>query len=328
MKIAKYYIYIFISLIAVLIIAANAGTLLLANQQNGKQINKIQQDYNSKISALQKQISGLQGQVTSINKQNAASAISTQELSNRQAAEQNSQTQSVTNTVSKVVPAVVSVIISQDVPQYTVQYENPFGDDPAFQNFGIQVPVYTPTGKTTSQEVGAGSGFLITSNGYILTNKHVVANTSDSYTVLLSTGKQQTATVIYRDPTNDIAIIKINGSGYPTVNLGDSSTLQLAQTVIAIGNALGQYNNSVSLGIVSGLNRTVQASDESGNTETLNGIIQTGAAINPGNSGGPLVDLNGNVVGINVATTQGANNISFSIPINMVKSIIKSEIGI
>jgi serine protease Do len=324
MKITKYFIHILVILMALLIIATNAGILFLYAQN----INKVQTDFNDKIAALQKEVSGLQGQVTSINKQNAAAAISVKELANRQIVEQKSQTQSVTDTVSKAVPAVVSIIITQNVPQYQVQYENPFGDDPLFQNFGMQIPVYTPTGKTASQEVGAGSGFIITSNGYILTNKHVVYDDSDSYTVLLSNGKQQLAKVIYKDPQNDIAIIKIDGNNFPTVKLGDSGTLQLGQTVVAIGNALGQYNNSVSMGIISGLNRTIQASSENGTVETLNGVIQTDAAINPGNSGGPLVDLNGDVIGIDVATAQGANNVSFSIPINTVKGIIKSAIGV
>ena len=154
-----------------------------------------------------------------------------------------------------------------------------------------------------------------------------MANDSDSYTVLLSTGKQQTAKVVYKDPNNDIAIVKISGSGYPVVTLGESGGLKLGDTVIAIGNALGQYNNSVSVGVVSGLNRTIQASDPNGASETLNGVIQTDAAINPGNSGGPLLDLNGNVMGINVATVQGSNSIGFSIPVNGVKSIAQSVIG-
>jgi S1-C subfamily serine protease len=221
----------------------------------------------------------------------------------------------------------VSIVISQDVPQYKVVYENPFGDDPFFQNVGMQVPVYEPTGQTQSQEVGAGSGYIITSDGYIITNKHVVPSDQDSYTVLLQSGKQETAQVVYRDPNNDLAIVKISGSKFPAISFDDSNSLQLGQTVIAIGNALGQYNNSVSLGVISGLNRTISASDENGNAETLTGVLQTDAAINLGNSGGPLLDLNGNAVGINVATVQGSNNISFSIPSNMVKSIIKSAIG-
>ncbi|MFI5205462.1 MAG: S1C family serine protease, partial [Candidatus Paceibacterales bacterium] len=148
------------------------------------------------------------------------------------------------------------------------------------------------------------------------------------YTVTLASGATQTARIIYKDPQNDVAIIKIDGSGYPTLTLGDSDGLQLGQPIITIGNALGQFSNSVSLGIVSGLNRTINASDSLGNVETLNGVIQTDAAINPGNSGGPLLDLNGNVVGINVAMAQGSNSISFSLPINPIKTITKSQVGI
>jgi serine protease Do len=153
-----------------------------------------------------------------------------------------------------------------------------------------------------------------------------VADTSASYTVLLNNGKQEAATIVYRDTTDDVAIAKINGNNYKALRFAESKNLQLGQTVIAIGNALGQYNNSVSIGIISGLNRQIQASDNSGSSETLAGVIQTDAAINPGNSGGPLLDLNGNAVGINVATVQGSNNISFSIPADRVKAIIKKAI--
>lgn len=325
MKNKKYFI-------TILIIAGLFASIFYLGLKNislyRERVKNTEQDYNNKIAALQKQISGLQEQITDINKQNAAAALSAKEIANRQIVKQKSEQQLVTDTVSKIVPSVVSVVITKDIPQYQIQYRNPFGDDPFFQNFGIRIPIYVPTGSSKPQKVGAGSGFLITSDGYILTNRHVVSDNTASYTVLLSSGQQQTAKVIYKDPQNDVAIIKINGGSYPKVNLGDSGALQLGQTVIAIGNALGQYNNSVSLGIISGLNRIIQASGAAGTIETLSGVIQTDAAINPGNSGGPLVDINGNVVGINVATTQGANNISFSIPINTVKNILKQEIGI
>ena len=325
MKLKKYFIYVFMPVL----LLSNVVLCALAFSVYKNHMKDMTQDYNNKVLALQKQISGLQGQVTDVTNQNAATALSTKELENRQAVEEQGTQKNVTNTVSKVIPAVVSVIISKNVPQYQIQYENPFGDDPFFQNFGAQIPVYVPTGTTKPQEVGAGSGFIITSNGYILTNKHVVSDSAASYTVLLSTGKQETAKVVYRDPTNDIAVIKIDGTNFPTVSLGSSESMELGETVIAIGNALGQYNNSVSMGIISGLNRTIEASDQStGASETLNGVIQTDAAINPGNSGGPLVDLSGNVIGINVATVQGSNNISFSIPINIVKNAIKSVVNL
>ena len=310
-----------ITLIVLLIIIGDGVTYLAYQRQSAQ--NAI---FSLQTVTLQSQLVNLQSQISALNKQNAAAAISLQEVANRQVVQQKSQSQLVTTATAKVVPAVVSVVISQNVPQYKIVYENPFGNDPFFQNVGMQIPVYQQTGGTKSQEVGAGSGFIINQNGYILTNKHVVSTDNASYTVLLSTGKQKVAKVIYRDPKNDIAIIKIDSTGLPNVSLGDSGSVQLGQTVIAIGNALGKYNNSVSVGVISGLNRTIQASDANGNAETLAGVIQTDAAINPGNSGGPLVDLNGNIVGINVATVQGSNNIGFAIPIDEVKNAVNSVI--
>lgn len=249
----------------------------------------------------------------------------TSELARRQAIKEKSQDQLLQEAVAKVTPAVVSIVISKDVPKLEVRYVNPFGDDPFFQNFNIQVPVYRQIG-TENQKVGAGSGFLVRQNGYIVTNKHVVEDTSATYTVLLSDGKQKSATVVWRDSINDIAVVKITGSGFPTVPLGNSDSLKLGQSVFAIGNALGEYNNSVSVGIISGLNRSVQAQSQNG-IETLREIIQTDAAINPGNSGGPLVDLEGNAVGVNVAMVQGSQSIGFSIPINKIKSAL-SKLGL
>jgi serine protease Do len=272
----------------------------------------------------------LESDIQAINKaiqqEGTISTSSKQELQesvNRSNVIANSQASSLTAAVAEVAPAVVSIVVSQDVPQLQVTYVDPFGNDPFFQgSSGFQIPEYTQTGSTTRQEVAAGTGFLIRSDGYILTNKHVVAEQDAYYTVLLSTGKQEQAKVVYRDPNNDVAIVKIDGSGYPVATFGDSSALQLGETVAAIGNALGKYNNSVSVGVISGLDRTIEASDENGNSEQLSGVIQTDAAINPGNSGGPLFDLSGKVVGVNVATTQGANNVSFSIPINEISGIV------
>ncbi len=290
---------------------------------------KAQKDVNGKILALQKQISGL-GNVMSAQNSSTLASLATlpqQEVNNRQVIQQKSQDQELTDAVAKVTPSVVSIVISKNVPQYQVVYVNPFGDDPFFQNSGIQIPEYQPTGSSTPQVVGAGTGFLISSDGYILTNKHVVADDQATYTALLSNGKQKPAKVIFKDPGNDLAIVKIDGGGYSPVSLGDSGSLKLGQSVFAVGNALGQYNNSVSVGVISGLNRSIQASGSQLGTEQLAGVIQTDAAINPGNSGGPLADLNGEVVGVNVATVQGSNNISFSIPINEVKQTIKFVLG-
>ncbi|MBU6231132.1 MAG: trypsin-like peptidase domain-containing protein [Patescibacteria group bacterium] len=236
-----------------------------------------------------------------------------------------SQDQLLTTAVADTAPAVVSVVISKDVPNLQVAYMNPFGSDPAFQGFGFQVPVWVQKGSTL-QKIGAGTGFLISHDGYILTNRHVVEDVSASYTVLLSNGDQKPASVVYRDPNNDLAVIKIDGY-YPTIaSFGDSSSLKLGQTVVAIGNALGEYSNSVSVGIISGLNRTIQASDTNGSTESLDGVIQTDASINPGNSGGPLIDLAGHVVGVNVATVYGSSNISFAIPTKEIMRVIAGYI--
>lgn len=229
---------------------------------------------------------------------------------------------SITSVVSRVSPAVVSVVISKDIPQLEVVYQNPFGDDPFFQDFGFRVPVYRQKG-SVRKKVGAGTGFLISSDGTIVTNKHVVYDQDADYTVLLSTGDQKKARVLYRDSELDIAIVKIDGSAYPFVGLGNSDAAQLGAEVIAIGNALGEYNNSVSRGIISGLNRTVTAQGQGIGEEELKGVIQTDAAINPGNSGGPLVTRDGKVIGVNVATVLGSNNISFAIPSNRVKNIVR-----
>ena len=278
--------------------------------------------YDSKISGLETKVLHLQN-VVAQNQKTTSDQIA--QNSHIQEIHQKSQDQLLTDAVSKTAASVVSVVISKDVPKLSVTYQNPFGNDPYFKDFGFRVPVYQQNG-VEHQKIGAGTGFIITSDGYIVTNKHVAYDDSADYTALLSNGKQLPARVIYKDSDNDIAILKIDGKGFSKVSLGDSGSLKLGQTVIAIGNALGQYDNSVSVGILSGLNRQITASGSLG-SETLDGVIQTDAAINPGNSGGPLIDLNGNVIGVNVATVQGSSNISFSIPINTVKAIIKQALN-
>jgi serine protease Do len=240
-----------------------------------------------------------------------------------------SQDSFVINAVKETNPAVVSVIISEEVPKYEEyvdpnQQTNPFGD--LFPGFSFNIPQYKQIG-TQQQEVGGGSGFLVSSDGLIVTNKHVVEQTNATYTVFTNDGKKYTAKVIARDPILDIALIKITpavGQTFPYLSLGNSDTLQLGQTVIAIGNALGEYKNTVSVGVVSGLARTITAGDDSGNSEVLDHIIQTDAAINPGNSGGPLLDLSGNVIGVNVAMAEGSQSIGFALPINSVEGAILS----
>ena len=242
----------------------------------------------------------------------------------REVIKEQSQDQLLTEAVSRVAPAVVSIVVSKDIPLLEVVYTNPFGDDPFFRDFDISIPQYKQKG-TTPQKVGAGTGFIVTASGYIITNKHVVDDQSARYTVLLTSGAQKSAEVVYLDNEIDIAILKIEGSGYHFVNLGNSDALKLGQSIFAVGNALGEYNNSVSVGIISGLNRNIEALSGT-QLEKLNGVIQTDAAINPGNSGGPLVNLNGEIIGVNVAMRQGAENIGFAIPINAIKSIINLHV--
>jgi S1-C subfamily serine protease len=153
----------------------------------------------------------------------------------------------------------------------------------------------------------------------------VVDDEEAEYTVFTNDGKKHTATIVARDPTLDIALIKIEGNGYPSLQFGNSANLKLGETVIAIGNALGEFRNTVSVGVVSGLSRSVVAGGlTSGEIEELDEVIQTDAAINPGNSGGPLLDLQGNVVGVNVAVAIGSQNIGFALPADMVKVAVDS----
>ncbi|MBI2454422.1 MAG: trypsin-like peptidase domain-containing protein [Parcubacteria group bacterium] len=234
------------------------------------------------------------------------------------------QEEAVISIVKKYSPAVVSVIVSKDVPVVERCYISPFGEDPFFKQFfgDFLVPSECQNG-FKRQEVGGGTGFVISADGLIVTNKHVVADTKAEYTVLTNDEKKYPAKVLARDPLKDLAIIKIEAANLPTVVLGDSNNLEIGQTVIAIGNALGEFRNTVSMGIISGLARTIVASG-GGVTEELRNIIQTDAAINPGNSGGPLLNLKGEVIGVNVAVAQGAQGVSFALPVNEVKKSINS----
>ncbi len=181
-----------------------------------------------------------------------------------------------------------------------------------------------------NQAEAIGSGFIVTSDGLIVTNKHVVSDTTMKYTVTTSDGKKYTVKNIYRDPLNDVALIKIdpNQNASEKLNpltLGDSSNLQVGQYVIAIGTALGDLKNTVTTGVVSGLGRGITAgSPYEGSVEQLNDVIQTDAAINPGNSGGPLFNSSGHVIGVNTAVSQNGQNIGFAIPINVIKDSVQN----
>ena len=210
------------------------------------------------------------------------------------------------------------------------------------QTVGTSVVSVNTTGTVTTdnafgvgqsnQEDGAGTGIVLTSDGLIITNRHVVPDGTTSVSVTLSDGTQyNNVSIIGRTSPNDsldIAFLKINdlnGRKLTPATLGDSSKMQVGDSVIAIGNALGQFQNTVTSGILSGYGRSVQASDSDGSsTENLEDLFQTDAAINEGNSGGPLVNIDGQVIGINTATAEDGENIGFAIPINDVSGLIKS----
>ncbi|GIW69729.1 MAG: 2-alkenal reductase [Patescibacteria group bacterium] len=202
----------------------------------------------------------------------------------------------VIKAVEKVSPAVVSIIVK------TI----------SFDFF---------TGPVTSDQ-GIGTGFIVDPNGLIVTNSHVVDDPRGEYTVVLNDGKTYEVSKIHLDEVSDLAILEISARNLPTVEFADSDTLKVGQMAIAIGNALGQYQNTVTVGVISGISRQLQATSGFGDVKTYENVIQTDAALNPGNSGGPLVNSAGQVVGINVATTIGADNISFAIPVNTLMPIL------
>ncbi|MFZ2544805.1 MAG: trypsin-like peptidase domain-containing protein [Candidatus Saccharimonadales bacterium] len=173
---------------------------------------------------------------------------------------------------------------------------------------------------------GAGSGIIISKDGYVLTNKHVVSG-STQLSVTTSDGTiYDDVKLVGTDPLNDVAFVKINGvSNLTPATLGDSSSIRIGQKVVAIGNSLGEFQNTVTSGIISGMGRPISASEGTGSSiESLTDLLQTDAAINPGNSGGPLVNLSGQVIGINTAVAADAQSIGFSIPINSTKGVIKN----
>lgn len=209
----------------------------------------------------------------------------------------------IISVVEKTSPSVVAIGVSRRVI-------NPF--DP------FSVP--------RREDATIGTGFVVSDKGIIVTNKHVVSD-EGTYSVVTRDDQKYEVRRIYRDPLLDFAIVQIDGSDLKPLELGDSSKLKVGQTVIAIGNALGRFNNTVTTGVVSGLGRRVVAGDPfSGSAESLDNLIQTDAAINPGNSGGPLLNSAGQVIGVNVATTEGAQNIGFAIPISSVKELVSEFI--
>lgn len=216
--------------------------------------------------------------------------------------------------VKKVGPSVVTVVEQSAQPQSL----NPFSI------FAI------PDQTNQPQSINIGSGFVVSNDGFIVTSRHVVSDTGVKYQIITSNDKKYTVQKVFRDPLNDIAILKVDplenpGESLFPVTLGDSGKLQVGQFVVAIGTALGEFRNTVTTGVISGLGRGITAGDQfQGLVERLDNVIQTDAAINPGNSGGPLVNSSGQVIGINTAVSQNGQNIGFALPINVVKDSLKN----
>jgi len=213
----------------------------------------------------------------------------------------------------KACPAVITIVASKDLPKIEGFYMFPFAGKEYI------MPKIEDGGKEKTQ-IGGGSGFIVSADGYVLTSNHVVSDTTADYTIILEPKKKYSAKVLSRNPINDIAVLRIDAKNLPYIKLADSNKIELGEEVVAIGNALGEFHDTLSAGIVSGLSRYITAlGGISNQAENLRGLIQTDAAINPGNSGGPLVNMAGKVIGINTAIVMGAQNIGFAIPINYAK---------
>ena len=222
----------------------------------------------------------------------------------------------VVEIAKRVCPAVITVIVSKDLPKAENFYSFPYGDKE------YMMPKYGKgqKGKIEKTKIGGGSGFIVSENGYVLTSNHVVSDVTADYTVILDPKHKYPAKVLSRNPINDTAVLKIDGERFPFLEMADSGKIELGEEVIAVGNALGEFTDTLSTGIISGLSRFSTASGGIENqTQNLRGLIQTDAAINPGNSVGPLINMEGKAIGINTAMIAGAQNIGFAIPINYAK---------
>ncbi len=219
-------------------------------------------------------------------------------------AEEEAQTVEI---VSRALPTVVSIVGNQDFLK------------------GLKNSNFFPSSKIRGEEITSGTGFFISSDGLIATNKHVVSAEKIDYTIITQDAQQYPATVLAIDSFNDIAILKITtNKNMPVLPLGNSGTLRVGQTVVAIGNSLGEFQNTVTKGVISGIGRDVRANDGQGHVVTLEDVIQTDAAINPGNSGGPLLNLAGEIIGVNTAVSEEGQLIGFAIGIDDVKKTIES----
>lgn len=223
----------------------------------------------------------------------------------------------IVGVAKKVCPAVITVIVSKDLPAVEGFYFLPFGEE------GVVLP-QIDSSKKKKTKIGGGSGFIVSSDGYVLTCSHVVGDPEAEYTVIVDPKRKYPAKVLARDPLVDVAILKIEGKDFPCLELGDSEKVEVGETVVAVGNPLGEFDDTLSAGIVSGLSRKITAHGGMFfKAANLRGLIQTDAAINPGNSGGPLVDIEGKAIGVNTAMVMGAQNIGFAIPIGYAKKILE-----
>ncbi|TAL49757.1 trypsin-like serine protease [Patescibacteria group bacterium] len=218
--------------------------------------------------------------------------------------------------VERVTPAVVSIVVKKARGEL---------QDSASSFFGGAFYFNEPLDEVSAAElveISSGTGFFVTQDGYLLTNRHVVDEDGTEFFVVTNDGEELPAKLVDVDPLQDIAILRVEGEAFATVILGDSDDLRIGQTVIAIGNTLSEFRNTVTKGVVSGINRRVTAGD-SFNAEVIDQAIQTDAAINPGNSGGPLINLLGEVIGINTAVSFQGESVAFAIPINEAKRAVE-----
>ncbi len=235
--------------------------------------------------------------------------------------------QQSSNAVDRVAPGVVSVFgYKSESKNFSPDYGSSSGTPliPGL-NFSFN---FSKKPQMDYIRVSAGTGFFVNSGGYIITNKHVVSDVEGAYKVTLSDGTQKDASVIYRDPNKDVAVMKIDGYGYPALVLGDSSGVKVGQDILSIGNAFGEFQNVVSEGQVKALHKDIVANGDNEESQKLENTIQSTAQLYPGDSGGPLFDTNGKVVGLNAAAAVDRRNVSFSIPINDVIQVIKNNSAI
>lgn len=216
----------------------------------------------------------------------------------------------------RICPAVITIVASRDLPKVDDFYFLPIRGEK------VALPKKITGNQPT--KIGGGSGFIVSRDGYVLTCNHVVEDHEADYTVIVDPDHKYSAKILAKDPLIDMAILKIDGHDFPFLKLGNSDKVELGEAVIAVGNPLGEFEDTLSAGIISGLSRKITAYNGfDAKSTNLRGLIQTDAAINPGNSGGPLVNMNGEVVGINTAMIMGAENIGFALPINYIKEDLK-----